>query len=484
LKLTILGAAKQVSGSMALLETDSLKIIIDCGLVQTNDTRKDILENMKPFSFDPSEIDYCIVTHAHIDHCGLIPYLVKSGYSGPILCTEPTMEICAISLKDCAHIWQKELERAGRSKENKNNKMKACQMNTLYTIEEAMDAMENFRGYGFDKEIFLDEEVSLTFRNAGHILGAASLEFTITDPSNFKKKTVVFSGDISGKNDFHPFVQPVEYIKKADYLICESTYGDRKHIKTDVVKAFTDIIATTCLQNHRTTLIASFSVQRLQEIIWYLHKVYELHPEFEDIPIYVDTPMGKRVSLEVYANSKEFYNDEAKELLEKEGNILAWSKINYVETYIDSMSLANGDPKIIIASAGMMQAGRITNHIESFLPSKNCTVVLTGFCAIGTFGRRLIDIVENGNGKDGEKKIPSLLGKELSIRAKVIKIEGLSGHADKQDIIKYITSIKGLKKIILNHGEIDSLNILKSELQQKLDLDILIPNKNAIINLK
>lgn len=482
MKLTILGAAKQVSGSMALLETNSLKIIIDCGLVQTNDTKKDILENMKPFNFDPSEIDYCIVTHAHIDHCGLVPYLVKSGYTGPILSTEPTMNICAISLKDCAHIWQKELERASRSRENKNNKMKACQMNTLYTMEEAEDAMENFRGYGFDKEIILNEEVSLTFRKAGHILGAASLEFTVTDPLNLKKKKVVFSGDISGKGDFHPFVQPVEYIEKADYLICESTYGDRKHVKTDVIQTFTDIITTTCIQNKKTTLIASFSVQRLQEIIWYLYQTYKLHPEFEDIPIYVDTPMGKRVSLEVYAQAKEFYNEEAMALVEKEGNILAWDKLKYVETFTDSMALANGDAKIIIASAGMMQAGRITNHIESFLPSKNCSVVLTGFCAIGTFGRRLIDIVNNGH--EGEKKIPSLLGKELKIKANVIKIDGLSGHADKQDIIKYITNIKGLKKIILNHGEIDSLNVLKSELQQKLDLDILIPNKNTTINLK
>lgn len=475
MKLTILGAAKQVSGSMSLLETDSLKILIDCGLVQTNNTQKDMLENIKPFNFDPSEIDYVIITHAHIDHCGLIPYLVKCGYTGPILCTEPTMNICAIALKDCAHIWEKELERA--KKINKGGKEKVKLFNPIYTTDEAEYAMENFRGYGFDSKIILDDKTSLTFRKAGHILGAASLEFDVQQ--EYKVKKIIFTGDISGKKDFHPFIQPVEYIEKADYIICESTYGDKKHTKVDVEQTLTDVIAKTCIMNRKTTLIASFSVQRLQEILWYLYKVYEEHPEFKHIPIYVDTPMGENVSKQVFARSTDFYNDEAKELLDSGKNIFSWDKVTYVKEYTDSLALATGEPKIIISSAGMMQAGRITNHIESFLPSKNCTVILTGFCAIGTFGRKLMDLVANE-----ETEIENPLGKKLKIKAEVIKIEGLSGHADSNELVKYITNIKGLKKIILNHGEIDSLNVLQVKLQQKINVPVIIANKNTTINLK
>lgn len=472
MKLTMLGAAKQVSGSMSLYEVDDLKILIDCGLVQTNDTKKDMSENRRAFNFDVTEIDYCIVTHAHIDHCGLIPFLIKSGYNGPVICTEPTMEICAISLIDCAHIWQKELEKV-YGKENVDLSL------APYTMADAEHAMTSFRGYGFNEKIKLNDNVNLYLRPAGHILGAASLEFEVLVDDGYKTKRVVFTGDISGKNDFHPFIKPVEYIQKADYIICESTYGDKKHIKTPVVDTLKKSIKTSCIDNGKTVLIATFSVQRLQELVWYLYETYKQNPEFNKIPIYIDTPMGTEVCKKVYSKSIEFYNDEAVDLRNEIGDIFDWDRINYIGDYKDSMRLANGDPKIILSSAGMMQAGRIINHIESFLPSKGCTVLLTGFCAIGTFGRKLMDAIENE-----QKTIQSVNGKKLSIRADVIKIDGLSGHADKNSILKYLSNIKGLKKVILNHGEKQSIEMLKSELQLKMDIDVLIPNKNTTIKLK
>jgi metallo-beta-lactamase family protein len=349
-------------------------------------------------------------------------------------------------------------------------------------MEEADYAMQNFRGYDFDSKIVLNDEVNLIFRKAGHILGAASLEFNIQQ--EYKIKKVVFTGDVSGKKDFHPFIQPVEYIDKADYLICESTYGDKKHKRIDAEDTLINIINDTCLKNKKTTLIASFSVQRLQEILWYLYKIYKEHSEFKNIPIYVDTPMGKNVSQEVFAKSISFYNDEAKELLDSGKNIFSWDKVTYVKEYTDSLALGTSEPKIIIASAGMAQAGRITNHIESFLPSKNCTIVFTGFCAIGTFGRKLLDIVSSDNFKLGETEIDNPLSKTLKIKANVVKIDGLSGHADSNDLVKYITHIKGLKKIILNHGEIEALDILQGKLQQKINVPIVIANKNTTINLK
>lgn len=479
MKVTVLGAAKQVSGSMSLLETDTLKILIDCGLTQTNSPQKDIIKKIE-FDFDPSEINYCIITHAHIDHCGLIPYLIKKGYKGPIICTEPTLNICEIALKDCAYIWSKELERMKKNKDLNNENLQA-----LYTIEEAEYAIKSFHGYGFNNEIILNDEVSLFFRKAGHILGAASIEFNIkqeiktSDGIQYKTKKVLFTGDISGKNDFHPFIEPVEYIDKADYVICESTYGNKKHTKIDVEQTLTDIIQNTCINNEKTVLIASFSVQRLQEILWYLYHVYKNNSQFRNIPIYVDTPMGTNVSKSVYDTMYEFYNSEAIEKLNNGENILEWNRIIYVGDYTESLALANGQPKIIISSAGMMQAGRITNHIDSFLPSKNCTIVLTGYCAIGTFGRKLLDTINNGN-----NKIQNLSGKELTIRANIVKIDGLSGHADSNDLVKYITHIKGLKKVILNHGELEALDTLQMKLQQRMNIPIIVANKNSTINLK
>ena len=480
MKVTFLGAAKQVSGSMTLLEVDNLKILVDCGLIQTNDTRKDMIANKKLFSFNPFEIDYCIITHAHIDHCGLVPYLVKCGYTGPIICTEPTMNICEISLKDCAYIWQKEVEKlSGKTK----SKIKLDSTSIPYTMDDADYAMRSFRGYGYDTNIYLSNNVSLVLKRAGHILGAASLEFTITNNDTYRSKKIVFTGDISGKNDFHPFIQPVEYINKADYVICESTYGDKKHNKTPVIETLEKAIKETCLQNNngkgKTLLIASFSVQRLQEIIWYLHETYLRHPEFNCIPIYIDTPMGKNVSCRVYSSAQEFYNNEALDVCTKYGNVLEWDQLIYTNDYKESMALATGDAKIIISSAGMMQAGRILNHIESFLPSKGCTIMLTGFCAIGTFGRKLMDAIVNE-----QKTIQAVSGKRLTIRANVIKIDGMSGHADKNSIIQYIGNIKGLKKIILHHGEKEAIDTLKHELKQKFNIDILVPNKNQTIILK
>lgn len=474
MKVKFLGAAKKVSGSSTLFEVGGLKILIDCGLVQENDTRKDIIKNGKPFDFNPSEIDYCIITHAHIDHCGRVPMLIKYGFNGSIICTEPTMNICDISLVDCAYIWQKELERPSFK-----SKIKLTEKDIPYTIEDANYTMKFFRGYGYDKEIVLNDKVSVYLRNAGHILGAASLEFIIKQNDGYKTKTVLFTGDISGKNDFHPFIKPIEYVKKADYVICESTYGNKKHVKVPVNDILKTTIKQTCIGNNKTLLIASFSVQRLQEIIWYLHETYQNNPEFNKIPIYIDTPMGVKVSKNVYSNAAEFYNDETIERNEKFGNIFEWDKINYISDYKESMLLANGDAKIIISSAGMMQAGRILNHIESFLPSKGCSIMLTGYCAIGTFGRKLFDAVENNH-----KTIQSVSGKKLTIRANVLKIEGLSGHADKNSIVDYISNIKGVKTVFLNHGEIDAIDELKQTLQTKISANIVIPNEKQIVNLK
>lgn len=479
MKVSFYGAAKQVTGSCELFEVNGLKILIDCGSVQQNDIRLDMLHNMKDFQFDPKTIDYCVITHAHIDHCGLIPYLIKSGYRGPVLCTQATMEIAAISLVDCAFIWQREIEKVSKGIETKKSKntQKNLLLKAPYTIEEAELAMNSFRGYGYNTNIQLKNGVSVKFRRAGHILGAASIEFTVQKEDGYKTETVLFTGDISGKNDFHPFIKPVEYIDKANYVICESTYGNRKHKKTNVIQQLSDIISDTCIKNGKTTLISVFSVQRLQEILYYLYKVYEENEIFNVIPIYVDTPMGKLVTEKVYKRSEEFFNDDIDMNYLK--NVLNWDNVIFTQTPGESMALANGKPKIILSSAGMMQAGRIVNHIESFLPSKGCSVVLTGYCAISTFGRRLLDTVENN-----KNKIQSLTGRELNIRANVYKLEGLSGHSDRNSTIDYLKNIKGINKIILNHGSIDAMNELKNDIETKLKLNVIIPNENQTIILK
>lgn len=479
MKVQFLGAAKQVGGSCQLFEVDGLKILIDCGLVQKNDIRSDMIYNTKEFEFNPKSIDYVIVTHAHIDHIGLIPALVKAGYNGPIMCTEPTMKISEISLKDCAFIWQREIEKALKSVEVRRGKVKlnngalACP----YSIEEAEIAMENFRGYGFDREIIINDNVKFFFRNAGHILGAASIEFHIME--NGKEKIVLFTGDISGKKDFHPFVEQVKYIEKADYVICESTYGNRKHQKSDVVEFLKDKVQTYCMDNKKTLLIATFSVQRTQELMYYFSKLYEKYPQFKNIKIFIDSPMGINVTKNVYRTSQDFFNrseplEDLMHILNNDEDIFS-----FMESAAESMSLANGDAKIIISSAGMMSAGRIVNHITSFLPSKGSCIMTTGYCAIGTFGRKLLDVVENEG-----KKIQSVSGSELSIRADVCKLEGLSGHADCNGIMNYLKNIDGLKKVILQHGDVDAIEYLKDEIEKQVKKEVIVPNLNQIIKLQ
>lgn len=486
MKLTMLGAAKFVTGSMMLLETESLKIVIDCGLVQTNDTIKDITENGDIYNINPSEIDYLILTHAHIDHAGKIPLLYKKGFNGPILTTEPTMNLCKIALNDCAFIWKREIEKLNKNKKYSKrstyrNKINKNNIKPLYTSDDVEDVMMNFRGYGYNKEIILNNEVSIIFHPVGHIMGAASIEVIVNQMNNnyMKQKRIVFSGDISGLHDKHPFIKSVEYINKADYLILESTYGDRKHKKMNVEKKLTEIIKSTCIDRKKTVLIASFSIQRLQELIYYLYDIYKYN-DFDDIPIYIDTPMGTKVTLEVYAKMLDFYNDKDKKLIEDEGDLfLNWNQLKYTVSQKQSKNLLNDSPKIIIASAGMMQAGRIIHHIDYYIPSKGCAVVLTGYCAIGTFGRKLLDTL-----KYSKSSIQGIEGKILDIHAKIFQLDGMSGHADYDDLLKYALNIKNLKKIILNHGDINSINFLKTKLQEKINIPILIPNKGQKITLK
>ena len=482
MRVQFLGAAKQVGGSCQLFEVDDLKILIDVGLVQKNDIRSDMIFNTKEFTFNPKEIDYVILTHAHIDHIGLIPALVKAGYSGPILCTEPTMKISEISLKDCAFIWQREIEKALKSVEVRKGKIK-LNNGTLcapYSVEEAEMSMQFFRGYGFDKEIVLNDNVKFYFRNAGHILGAASIEFHIFE--NGKEKIVLFTGDISGKKDFHPFVKNVKYIDKADYVISEATYGNRKHSKTNIIEVLEEKVKKYCIGNKKTLLLATFSVQRTQELMYYFSKLYEKHPEFKNIKIYIDSPMGINVTKNVYRTSSEFFNDsDSKEYLLNilNNNTEEDGIFSFMESSAESMSLANGEPKIIISSAGMMSAGRIVNHVESFLPSKGCCIILTGYCAVGTFGRKLLDIIESGG-----KKINSIAsGKELTVRADVYKLEGLSGHSDCNSTINYLKNIKGVKKIILNHGDIEAIDNLKNEIEKQMKKEVIVPSLNQIVKL-
>ena len=484
MKVSILGAAKQVPGSMSLYEAGGLKILVDCGMEQTNDVRTDMIKNIKQFPFNPRELDYVIVTHAHIDHCGLIPYLVKCGYRGPILSTIPTLDICAISLVDCAFIWQREIQKALKSIEVKkktvklNNGMLKCP----YSIEEAELAMNYFRGYDFGKEIKLNDDVKLIFRHAGHIMGAASLEFHVRK-NEYEEEVVLFTGDISGKKDIHPFVEPVEYIKKADYVICESTYGNKKHNKSVSPEKFLlDKIQKHCIDHGKTLLIATFSVQRTQEVIYYLNRIYNANKDnkqLQKIPIYVDSPMSINVTKNVYETSPEFYGNDTGLSKEEMQDILRWDRITYTETPAQSQSLANGNPKIILSSAGMMSSGRIVNHIESFLPVKNACVLLSGYCAPETFGGRLQQAVAAG-----KTKITSVMGHELNIRADVCKIEGLSGHSDMNSTINYLRNIKGVKKVILNHGEIDAIEQLKDEIEKQLKLNVIVPNLNQTIKLQ
>lgn len=461
------GAAKIVTGSNYLLTTTNHKILIDCGMFQGNKEKERM--NFEDFPYDVSDIDYMILTHSHIDHSGRIPKLVKDGFRGKILCTKPSYDLCSIMLLDSAKIQESD----AMWENKKRNRAGKPPIEPLYSMKDAEESLNYFDSYFYNQRIRLNDEITIRFKDAGHILGSSIVEVWVSEEEETTK--IVFSGDLGMPG--RPIIRYPEYIREADYLIIESTYGDTNHAPfEESTEELIEIINRTALRGG-TVIIPSFAVGRTQELIYELNKYYEYNPEMEEhmkIPIYIDSPLAINATAVFQKNSSSF-NEEAQGLILKGDNPFSFTNLRYVKSTEESISLNKAKyPKVIISSSGMATAGRVRHHLKHNLWDSKNSLVFVGYQAEGTLGRILLD---------GAKKV-KLLGEEIDVQLEIYDLEGFSGHADQKTLLDWIDNFKQKpKKVFLVHGEEEPANVLSALIQEKFNIETIIPNLGDKINI-
>ncbi|MCX8132134.1 MAG: MBL fold metallo-hydrolase [Clostridia bacterium] len=469
MKISFLGAAKTVTGSCYLLETKNYRLLVDCGLFQGHS--KEVALNEEDFAFNPSEIDYLLLTHSHIDHSGRIPKLYIDGFKGEIVTTKATTELCSIMLPDCGHIQELENEWTNRKRQRAGKPP----VEPLYTYQDAIDCIKLFRSVEYSEVIKLNDEVKLRFNDAGHILGSSIIEVWITE--NGEESKIVFSGDLGNKDI--PILRDPSLIESADYLVIESTYGNRLHADNkNKVERFVDIINET-VDKGGNVIIPSFAVGRTQEIIYELHKQRDKYnskiQKLLSMPVFIDSPLAISAT-EIFRRNLDCYDEEAKAYIANGDNPLEFAGLQFTKTPDESRALNERDDSIIIISAsGMCEAGRIKHHLKHNLWRKECTILFVGYQAVGTLGRKLVD---------GAKKV-KLFGEDISVNARIEMIEGFSGHADRDGLLEWIGKFnRKPKKIFIVHGEEDGMMDFAASINERFNIDTIIPGKgdSYIIN--
>ncbi|HOQ02036.1 MAG TPA: MBL fold metallo-hydrolase [Acetivibrio clariflavus] len=462
MKITFLGAAKTVTGSCCLVETQNTKFLVDCGLFQGQ--AKEEALNSEALPLNPAELDYIFLTHAHIDHSGKIPKICKDGFKGEIYATKATVELCEIMLPDCGHIQESENE----WKNKKRLRAGKLPLEPIYTYQDALDCMKFFKKVRYGEAIKINDEIKVRFNDAGHILGSAIIEFWIMEKG--KETKIVFSGDL-GNRDM-PIIRDPSIIESADYLVIESTYGNRIHDnKTDKFEYFVDIINET-IDKGGNVVIPSFAVGRTQEVIYELNKEKESFDgklkKLFSIPVFVDSPLAISAT-EVFRNNLDCYDEEAREYINNGDNPLDFPGLQFTRTPEESKALnERSGSAIIISASGMCEAGRIKHHLKHNLWRKESTILFVGYQAQGTLGRKLID---------GAKKV-KIFGEEISVNARIEMIEGFSGHADKDGLLNWIQAFyKKPSKIFIVHGEEESMTSFAREINDRFNIDTIIPEK-------
>ena len=467
MKITFLGAARTVTGSNFLVEAAGKKFLVDCGMYQGKVTQN--LENSDPFLFDVSSIDFMLLTHAHIDHAGRIPKLCNEGYHNPIYAHKATCDLCEIMLPDSGHIQEVEIQW-----QNKKRKREGKQeLPPLYTAEEAYECMKYFVPVEYDKIVEVDENIMVRFNDAGHMLGSSIIEVWVNE--NGKITKTVFTGDL-GNNDL-PLLDSPTMIDNADYLVMESTYGNRLHVRNDEkAKLFLDIVSET-LDNGGTVVIPSFAVGRTQEILYEIDRLKDEYGQDEDFykkyqtlmhtPVYVDSPLAISAT-EIFMKNMNLFEDEIKEKIKSGDNPLEFPGLQFTRTADESKELnEKNEPCIIISASGMCEVGRIKHHLKHNLWNPKSTILFVGYQAPGTLGRTLVE---------GAKKV-KIFGEEIAVNARIEYIEGYSGHADQEWLLNFVYSfINKPKHIFLVHGEIEGQEVLKQKIEDTVEVPVTIPS--------
>ena len=471
MKIRFLGAVNGVTGSNHLIQVRGKNIMLDCGMYQGKDEEL----NAEEFAINPADIDCLLLSHSHIDHSGRIPLLVKKGFKGAIYCSKPTYELCEIMLLDSAHIQETEAQ----WKNNKAKRSGRKLVEPLYTQQDALDSMQYFKPVLYDQIINIDENITVKFNDAGHILGSSIIEIWFKDEKDTIK--LVYSGDIGMREK--PILKDPAQIDRADYLIMEATYGNRVHenIEKRTEELINIILKTT--KRGGSVIIPSFAVGRTQELIYELNKYYDSHlneigtkeNELRKIPVYIDSPLATKAT-EVFKRNSHAFDKEAKDYIMKGDNPLDFENLHFTHSAEESKQLNFlSEPKIIISASGMCDAGRIRHHLKHNLWKKEASIVFVGYQAEGTLGRRLLD---------GEKCV-KLFGEDIVVNAEIYNVEGFSGHADKPALLNWIGSFKEKpSKIFIVHGENESKEAFCIDVKEKFNIDCIIPEYDVVYEIK
>lgn len=465
MKITFLGATKTVTGSNFLVEAAGKKFLVDCGMYQGHGDIEE--KNYDDFLFNISEIDFMLLTHAHIDHSGRIPKLYKQGYKNPIYAQKATCDLCSIMLPDSGHIQEMECEWKNKKRARQGKNV----LEPMYTAQDAIDSLEIFKPVQYDEVIEVDENIKVRFNDAGHMLGSSIIEIWANE--NGKETKAVFTGDL-GNNDI-PLLASPTMIESADYLVMESTYGNRLHMKNDdKANLFLDIVYET-LEKNGTVVIPTFAVGRTQEILYELNKIKEntQDPEFMKkyeklmhAPVFVDSPLAVSAT-EIFRKNTDLFDFEVKEEMEKGDHPLEFPGLQFTQTVEESKALnASTTPSIILSASGMCEVGRIKHHLKHNIWNPNSTILFVGYQAPGTLGRRIVD---------GEKKV-KIFGEEMAVNARIEYIEGYSGHADQEWLLNFVYSFYNKPKhIFLVHGEEEGQEVLKEKIEENIQIPVTIP---------
>lgn len=456
--ITFHGAARNVTGSKHLISlNDGTRILLDCGMFQGMGENTENLN--EHFGFNPKTVDHLILSHAHIDHCGLIPRLVAQGFSGPIYCTAPTMDLARILLMDSAKIQVQDSEYSNKHRLRKGLPL----LEPLYTEDQAIVAMRQFKIVDYHQEFEISPSVKFQFTDAGHIVGSAAVHVTITE--NGRSTQITFSGDVGRYGDM--ILKSPQTFPQADYILLESTYGDSLHKDVGAIEdALLEIIKYTCEIKKGKVIIPAFSVGRTQELLYALNAL-ELKGTLPDVPYYVDSPLSIKAT-NVLMDHPEVYNKSVNEVLKVDANPFGFKGLRFIESTEESIALNNNPtPCVIISSSGMAEAGRVKHHIKNNIGNDKCTILMVGYCEPNSLGGRLLR---------GDHEV-FIFGEAYQVKAEVRSIKSMSAHGDYEDLLHFMACQDPQKtnKIFLVHGEYEVQKHFRLKLIENGFTNVAIP---------
>lgn len=466
MKIQFLGAAGgEVTGSKHLITTNGKKILLDCGMYQGKGLETDHLN--KELGFEPSELDYLILSHAHIDHSGLIPYIAKLGFTGQVICTPATMDLCGIMLPDSGKIQEADVRTFNKRREEQNLPL----IEPIYTMQDAKDCMSLFVDVKYNHKHQVCDHVSVELVDSGHILGGAVVCLSITEDG--KTKRLTYTGDI-GRYDKRILKDPQAF-PQTDYLIVESTYGDRMHTPIkDADFELLRVVIDTCAKKKGKLIIPSFAIGRAQEVIYALDRL-QRKKLLPDVDIFVDSPLATSAT-SIFRNHEECFNEEIIAYLETDADPFGFSKLHYVQSVEDSKHLNSfNKPCVIISASGMAEAGRVKHHLANNIENPKTTVLFVGYCAPSTLGARI---------KRGDGEV-SIFGQKYKVKADIRSIESYSGHADYIEMKRFLScqDLSKIKKTFMVHGESETQLIFKEYLEFNNLKHITIPERGDEVTI-